>query len=266
MKTELKFDILAQPDDETCGPTCLHSLYGFYGDKLPLKRVIKEITRSEFGGTLIEILACHALKRGYNATIYTFHVQLFDPTWFADDGELHDPAGTVHVLQQQLEVKKATPRMAIATEACKEFLELGGTLRMEDLTPQLIYKYIAQGTPIITGLSSTFLYRESRVVGISEDDDVKGVPQGHFVMLVGYDSRKSEVTVADPLDINPPFHTSRYRLPMSRLINAVLLGILTHDANLLVITPKASPDTETITIEPGRTPRTRRKPARKEKD
>lgn len=238
MKTELKFEIHAQPDDESCGPTCLHSLYGFYGDEVPLKKVMAEIQRADYGGTLLEILACHALKRGYDATIYTYHLQMFDPTWFAEDGDLHDPAGVRNLLQQQLEAKKGTPRLAIATKAYREFLALGGKLRMEDLTANLIQRHIAEGTPIITGLSSTYLYRESRIIGVSQDDDVKGHPQGHFVMLVGYDSKKHEVTVADPLDQNPPFHTNRYRLPMTRIINAILLGILTHDANLLVVTPK----------------------------
>ncbi len=238
MKTEIQLDILAQPDDESCGPTCLHALYKYYGDDVPLKKVITEIQRADYGGTLIEILACHALHRGYDAMIYTYHVQMFDPTWFADDGGLHDPAGVRELLRAQLEVKKNTPRLATATKAYREFLARGGQLKMEDLSTALLSKHIGEGTPIMTGLSSTFLYRERRIVGTSMEDDVRGVPQGHFVMLVGFDSAKREVTIADPLDDNPPFHANRYRLPVARLINAVLLGILTHDANLLVIKPR----------------------------
>jgi hypothetical protein len=241
MKTEIKLDIKAQPDDESCGPTCLHSLYCYYGDEVPLKSVITQVQKADYGGTLLEILANHALKRGYDATIYTYHVQMFDPTWFAEDGDLHDPSGVRELLKLQLEAKKNTPRLALATRAYREFLDLGGKLRMEDLSPQLIYRHIAEGTPIITGLSSTYLYREQRSLTPTQEDDVKGQPQGHFVMLVGYDSRKHEVTVADPLDENPPFHTNRYRLPMTRLINAILLGILTHDANLLIVTPREGP-------------------------
>jgi hypothetical protein len=242
MKTELTFEIKAQPDDESCGPTCLHSLYCYYGDDIPLKKVVTEVQKAEYGGTLIEILACHALKRGYDATIYTWHVQMFDPTWFAEDGDLHDPVGVRDLLSLQLDAKRGTPRLATATRAYREFLALGGKLRMEDLTPQLIGRYIAEKTPIITGLSSTFLYREQRSITPTQEDDVKGHPQGHFVMLVGYDSSKHEVTVADPLDENPPFHTNRYRLPMTRLVNAILLGILTHDANLLIVKPKLGAD------------------------
>src|SRR5262245_26599770 len=35
----LDFDIKAQPDEVTCGPTCLHALYQYYGDKISLKQV-----------------------------------------------------------------------------------------------------------------------------------------------------------------------------------------------------------------------------------
>ena len=33
-------EILAQPDDATCGPTCLHAVYRHFGDALPLDSVI----------------------------------------------------------------------------------------------------------------------------------------------------------------------------------------------------------------------------------
>ena len=32
---ELDLDILAQPDDETCGPTCLHAVYRYFGEVPP---------------------------------------------------------------------------------------------------------------------------------------------------------------------------------------------------------------------------------------
>ena len=72
----------AQPDDTTCGPTCLHAVYGYYGDEAELDQVIQETVRLEHGGTLALLLGCHALRRGYQATIYTYHLQVFDPTWF----------------------------------------------------------------------------------------------------------------------------------------------------------------------------------------
>ncbi len=237
MRTVLNLDIEAQPDDVSCGPTCLHAIYSYYGEKgISLKDVLKQVQRLDHGGTLIEILACHALKRGYKATIYTFHVQMFDPTWFAEDGLMHNAGDLAERLEQQLSVKKGDQRLKLATKSMREFLKLGGELRMTDLTPALIREHLARKVPIITGLSSTFMYKQPREWGPkSVEDDVRGDPQGHFVMIIGYDSRKREALIADPLDPNPPFHTAKYRVSMDRLMNAILLGILTHDANLLVI-------------------------------
>ncbi|MBI1190795.1 MAG: hypothetical protein GC200_08980 [Tepidisphaera sp.] len=239
MKTEIKLEIQAQPDDVTCGPSCLYSIYRHLGDKtITLRQVIDQIEKLDHGGTLIEVLACHGLKRGLHATIYSYHVDLLDPTWFAEDGGVHDRDYVRERLGLQLAAKKGDSRMRLATRAMQEFLRLGGDLRMEDLTPALISKHIAKGTPILCGLSSTYLYGASREVEkTNEDDDVAGYPQGHFVMLVGYDPAKREVLVADPLDQNPPYHTAKYRISIYRLVNAVMLGIITHDANLLVLSP-----------------------------
>jgi len=259
MKTEIAIDIRAQPDDETCGPTCLHSLYRHYGyGRASLKQIIKEIHRLDNGGTLAEILGLHALKRGFDVTIYTYHLQMFDPTWFADDGLAHDAADLALKLERQSKHKRGDRRFRVATRAFREYLSRGGQVRMQTLTPALIRHHLAEGVPIIAGLSSTYLYRTARQRRGVGNDDIRGEAEGHFVMLVGYDSRSREVLVADPLDPNPPFHTAKYRLNVDRLVNAILLGALTYDANLLVIRPKQGARGLRRPRRPGRT-RTRRK-------
>ncbi len=57
-------------------------------------------------------------------------------------------------------------------------------------------------------------------------------------MLCGYDKEKREVLVADPYKMNPVSNDHYYMVSIARLLGAVLLGILTHDANLLIIEPK----------------------------
>ena len=46
------------------------------------------------------------------------------------------------------------------------------------------------------------------------------------------------VTINDPLRKNPISNTGTYRLPFVKFSNAVMLGILTYDENLLVIAKK----------------------------
>jgi len=231
-RAQLPFEILPQPDEITCGPTCLHALYSYYGDLLPLPQVIAEVPMLEGGGTLAVLLACHALRRGYRATIYTYKLQLFDPTWLTGP-----PAELPAKLRAQMAVKD-DPRLHTASRAYLDFLALGGELRFEDLTTGLIRKYLNRGTPVITGLSATYLYHSPREFGPNADyDDIRGEPSGHFVVLRGYDRQQRTVLVADPLASNPVGAGQRYEVSIDRVICAILLGVLTYDANLLIIRP-----------------------------
>ena len=65
MINSLGFDIRRQPDAATCGPTCLHALYRYYGDPIGLEDVIAQVPQWQEGGTLAVYLAIHALRRGY---------------------------------------------------------------------------------------------------------------------------------------------------------------------------------------------------------
>lgn len=232
METRLSLDILTQPDELTCGPTCLHAVYRYYGDDISLDQVIAEVPMLESGGTLGVWLACHALKRGYRATTFTFKLQLFDPSWFQPGAP-----DIVERLEAQLEVKD-DPRLHTATHAYLEYFRLGGKLKLADLTPALIRRYLKRQRPVITGLSATFLYRSTREFGDNCDyDDVRGEPSGHFVVLCGYDSQTRETLIADPLHTNPMGVGQVYRSPINRVINSVLLGVLTYDGNLIILEP-----------------------------
>ncbi|HEV3301904.1 MAG TPA: hypothetical protein VG055_19775, partial [Planctomycetaceae bacterium] len=74
----------------------------------------------------------------------------------------------------------------------------------------------------------------------SVPDDVRGFPVGHFVVLCGYDQSNRTVLLADPLQPNPLATEQTYALGIDRVKNAILLGIVTHDANLLIIEPRTN--------------------------
>jgi hypothetical protein len=235
METKLHFEILPQPDDLTCGPTCLQAVYNYYEDDITLDETIREVRKLKGGGTLAVWMGCHALRRGYRVKLYTFNLQIFDPTWFKLDSE-----GLKEKLIRQMRTKKDV-KISIGTRAYLEFLRLGGTIRFEDLSANLIRGLLKRSIPILTGLSATFLYRTARELGVGNKliyDDIQGRPAGHFVVLCGYDMNRRSALVADPLLPNPISPTSIYPVRISRLICAIMLGILTYDANLLVITPK----------------------------
>lgn len=226
---QLELTVRAQQDDTTCGPTCLEAVYRYHGLNVALDKLAAEIVTLPGGGTLAVSLACHALRQGFAAEIYTYNLNLFDPTWFADKADLG------HRLSLQKKYKKDL-RLLLATEGYLEYLKLGGKLIYRELTAKLLRRILKQERPILTGLSATYLYNCAREHD-NEYDDVRGEPAGHFVVLSGYDRVKREVSVADPLLNNPRFAGQYYSVSIDRLVGAILLGILTYDANLLVIYP-----------------------------
>lgn len=231
METRLSIQMLPQPDEITCGPACLYAVYNYYGDDISLEQVIKEVQSLEGGGTLEVFIACHALRRGYSARIYTYNLAVFDPTWFADGVDIHEK------LVAQMEAKEK-PKLRTATKGYLEFLALGGELRFEDLTVGLIKKYLKKNVPILAGLSATYLYKSARERDLEgELDDIKGKVAGHFVTLAGYDDTSRNVLVADPLTPNPFSESHYYEINIDRVLCAILLGVLTFDANLLIIKP-----------------------------
>jgi hypothetical protein len=231
MQSRLRLKMLRQPDDFTCGPTCLHALYDYYDDEMPLQRVIDEVPTVDGGGTLASILACHAMRRGYQATIYTYDVNLFDPTWF----RLSRAELRLRLEAQAL--AKPSPKLRQATKAYIEYLDLGGQLYLEDLTSALIRRHLRRGRPVLAGLSATYLYRCAREHAHGDYDDIKGEPMGHFILLAGYNARERTVLVVDPQCPNPFGDRHTYVVPLNRLICAILLGIVTFDAKLLIIEP-----------------------------
>lgn len=239
MEIRLPYQILRQPDDTTCGPTCLHSMYRFFGVDVPLDQIIQEVGSLREGGTLAVVLGCHALRLGFDATLYTCDLQAFDPTWFRP---VSPPLQQRLLAQKQA---KTSTKLHLAIDAYVDFLNLGGEIRMEVLNAALVRKFLKKDIPILTGLSATWLYGEPRERfvegephGRSVPDDVAGFPQGHFVVLCDYDPEQRQVLLADPLTPNPLAGDHLYHVSLDRVICAILLGVLTYDANLLIIQPK----------------------------
>ena len=235
MTAKLYLDILPQPDNTTCGPTCLHAIYRYFGDQIPLTQVIAEVPQIKAGGTLAVYLAVHALRRGYNATIYSYNLQIFDPTWASARSE-----EIAEKLKLQEFYKKADPGLEVATKGYLEFLELGGELRFEVLTAGLIRRYLKRSLPVLSGLSATYLYNCAREYSEGKDlifDDIRGKSMGHFVVLAGYDKQDRTVLIADPFLPNPVGSGQYYRVNILRLVCAIMLGTLTFDGDLLIIKP-----------------------------
>jgi hypothetical protein len=230
----LDLSMREQPDDLTCGPTCLHAVYHYFGENIKLKQVIREVSKLKQGGTLAVYLGLHALRHGYDAHIYTYNLHLFDPTWFKKGVDIREKL----IAQKAVKPKH---KLQLATNAYLRFLDAGGKVWSEVLSGGLIKKFLKRGHPILTGLSATYLYDCARETGpVPEYDDIRGQSAGHFVVLCGYESSTRTVRVADPYRPNPINGKNYYWVSLERLVCAILLGVITYDANFLILNPKKS--------------------------
>ena len=229
----LDFDIKAQPDEVTCGPTCLHAMYQYYDDKISLSQVIQEVKQLKNGGTLAVMMGSHALQRGYQASIYTYNLNVMDPTWFKLSS-----TKIIANLRKQMAYKAKRRKLRVASGAYIKFLEAGGKLLYAELDESLIKGYLKKSIPILAGLSATYLYGTPREMPVNNKfDSIKGDPVGHFAIINGYNADSSYVYLADPMNPNP-LKSQYYHVSFDRLINSIMLGIVTYDANLLIIQPK----------------------------
>jgi hypothetical protein len=231
MSAKLRLNIHTQPDDSTCGPTCLHAIYAYYHYRVPVDAVIDSVSRVKGGGTLAVMLANDALRRGFGAQMFTYNLQMFDPSW-AHLSQLQ----MIRKLEKQ-QLSKRNAKLRIASRAYIEFLRRGGQVKFEDLTVKLLLRYLQRGAPVLAGLSATYLYQSPRESLIdNRADDVAGYPSGHFVVIFGYDKALKKAWIADPY-LQNPYAKQNYTVSLERLVCAILLGIVTDDANLLVIRP-----------------------------
>jgi hypothetical protein len=232
---KINFDIHRQPDDSTCGPTCLQAIYRYFGLSFDIRKVIDRVKSLEGGGTLGVFLAIDALEHDFNVAIYNYNLALFDPTWSGlSSTEL------VSKLRLQQKQKKGK-RLQVASDAYCEYLEKGGRLCFDVLTPELLHGLLQDNAPVITGLSCTYLYNTSRERAVSSTmvipDDTGGYSAGHFIVLVA--GNEKEITIADPYHPNPISESGIYSVNSHRVILSIMLGVLTYDANLIVIRPKS---------------------------
>jgi hypothetical protein len=221
----------------TCGPTCLMQVYRYHGDDTSYEAIAGSVRRNADGGTLAVFLGLAALEHGWNARITSWNYRIFDPTWAglatpALRNKLRERAGAVEDL-----------KLRGALHAYDDFLRDGGEVRFAlDLAPDLLVRAIDEGRPILTGLSSTHLYRHVRERPHDNvNDDVRGEPMGHFVVVAGYAQGGQTFFVRDPHRDVPFSRTGRYAVPAQRLVNAILLGDATYDAVLLETWPTSPP-------------------------
>jgi len=69
-------------------------------------------------------------------------------------------------------------------------------------------------------------------------------------VLCVFTPERDKVIVADPYQENPFFRNNYYQVKTTRLINSIMLGMISYDANILIIEPKEKTTLNQTSLEP----------------
>lgn len=224
-----------QPDDVSCGPTCLSQVLAWHGAQHDIDALAGQLRRNADGGTQGVYLGRLALELGYRVRLYPFGVRIFDPTWWeCEDEEI------IELLDARA-AALSDPGERDTVMAWADYLRAGGYLAFREPSPRVLTRALDLGRPLICGLNATWLYREARTRRHdNQDDPIGGHAAGHFVVIRGYTGEGRHLHVNDPSP-DAPFSkgtsAGRYPLSANRLLHALLLGDGTGDAVLVEIWP-----------------------------
>lgn len=231
--------MLQQLSPTACGPTVLHAVYKHHLKESPplLGDVCHVVPELATGGTLDALLGIDALRREFNAELYSWGNQVYGPTWFDQRGQ--PKTDFAERLRRRCEAQAKGSKAAQVHQAHREFVSAGGLVVQRQFSAPLLRELLCRG-PIIASVSGTHLNGDSREVastpGQFETDDILGMPYGHFVLIHGLSSNGQWVHVLDP----DHGRDSRDRkLGLSHFHSSLMLGVQTNDGSLLSIFPSS---------------------------
>jgi len=199
----------------SCMPACLQEIFGYYGEQISQEEIMKISENPKLGMALVEA-GIFSLKHNYRSLIITNNINIFDPTWFRLDSNklklnLNKRAKFVDDLSQFMIDKYI------------KFLNLGGEINFETISPSLLKKYLSIKIPIIMELASTFIYKlaKSSRPGLF-DDAIRGQIEGHGVVIAGFDD-KDNFLIIDPNSKKSPSKIGVYWVNSAELMMSFAL-------------------------------------------
>jgi peptidase C39-like protein len=220
-----------QPDDTSCGISCLKMLLAFHGISLSFDEMREIIPPLPDIGLYDSHVGKAALDLGFSVTIYSYNYTIFHPLW----NHL-----TRKDLIRHLSTKNKssmTPLQEFATKSYIEFMEAGGEVLFYPLSKELLLAFFEKGLPVMVALDMCFLY--DSMVYYENTTEPRAT---HFVVLHGYNPENNTFRISDPWHSIPlPNNMGQFSLDADRVINAIFLGQNRNDAAVVVIQKNNQP-------------------------
>jgi len=173
----------------TCGPSSLQQVLTYYGKKITLDEILKEVKMFKYG-TWTSYLGIYAIKHGFNAKRIYYDVNYIDPSWFKLSRDR-----LIRKLQVALKKEKSKIRKD-GIISLLDYLKTNGKIIFQIPSKKLLIDYLRRKIPIIMCLSSTILYKRRRFDLKKDKRSEYGKPVGHFVVIGGY--KNGNFIINDP--------------------------------------------------------------------
>ena len=181
-----------------CIPACLQQVFAYYDKEVSQEEILNSLDKPERGMS-VPAAGTFAKRSGFNPTIVTNNMDIFDPTWF--------DVGSEKLIQHLKEKKSSLDEYnKSVVEDFLEYLEIGGQIGFDTIDSELFVRSLSNKVPVIIELSSTDLYKKKD----------SGEIEGHGVVIAGFDGDK--VKVVDPDRDNPYDKTGVYWIPISDIM------------------------------------------------
>lgn len=206
---ELNVPYFRQEHSKTCGLAVLRMVFGFYGESSTEKDLLKEVNMHSFGSFSTD-LGITAIKRGFKATAFTYHLSLLSP--------LKIPFNSV---VDEVTLSKITPKPKdrMICESWKKYVRVGGKLIWSvPAIRQLSECVDDRKAPAIISVNTAALNRFWKKVG-----------NGHYLVVSGI---AEEVSVLDP---DPVGHGRQYTVPKDALLAAWIVNSTSSSDYLMVL-------------------------------
>lgn len=227
---------IPQQEEADCVQACAAQILSHFGTKKSVSEIKAEVpvfvdSHGTKLGTSIGHVAVYFLSLGFEVTLHTSDVVLFDTTWKQLSKQelvarLQDRAANLtHAIYGRDAIQAIT-------DGFVQFLQRGGMLVQAVVDEKYLVQLLTEG-PVYAVVNYQFLYDKPkyRFVGDTlEDDPVRGDPSTHAVLITGY--KNGLFCLLDP---NAEFQVAEQWVAASKLIASYYLADVNLDPILITL-------------------------------
>jgi hypothetical protein len=173
----------------TCGPSCLQQVLAYYGIKITLDEILKEVKMFKYG-TWINYLGIYAAEHKFKVKLICNNVHYIDPSWFK--------LPRIKLIKKiQTALKKERNKMRKdGFFSLLDYLKTNAEIIFQIPSKKILINCLKKNVPIIICLSSTVLRGRKRFDFKKNKHSEYGEPTGHFVVISGY--KNNNFIITDP--------------------------------------------------------------------